>query len=135
MFFRRSPGPRWILTKTLGGRSVLVTLRLMTWTWSDSNMYRKARGSATFASTDLFKHQARPPMSHLSSHVLFFFVISCPLLSFSPRPRHVFFALYPRLRIPIFMGCFLKRRVVGCYGVPHCPKFPFSSPLSNPSGR
>jgi len=124
---RRSPGLRWTLTRIPGGRSAPVTSRSMIWFWLDFNTCRKAHGSAIFDSTDLSNQHPRPVISQppLPSlfHSRFFF------------PRHSLFARYPRLRIPIFMGCFLKGRVVGCHGVPHCPKFPFSSPLSDPSGR
>jgi len=131
---RRSAGLRWIPTKIPDGRLAPVTSRSTIWFWSDSSMCQKARGSATFASIDLSNRRAQPLMPNPPRHVLS--SSFSPFSSFhSVFPHHVLFALYPHLRIPIFMGCFLKRRVVGCHGVPHCPKFPFSSSLSDPSGR
>ena len=103
-------------------------------------MYRKVHGSATFASTDLSKRDGRPPMTHPSCHVLSslfsspasFLFRFIPAPSFFPACPHTFSSYIPPLEDTHIYGCFLKRRVVGCHGAPHCPKLPFSSPLSDP---
>ena len=133
---RRSPGVQWILTKTPGGRLALVTSRSMIWFWLASNTCRKARGSVIFASTDLSNRHARLMTPRPSHHVLslsFRFNFTPVFLSFQLVPVTCY-SYIPPLEDTHIYGCFLKGRVVGCHGVPHCPKFPFST-LERPFGK
>ena len=135
MLSRRSHGLRWTRRKTPGGRSALVTLRLTIWFWSDYNTCRKGRGSATFASTDLFNRQARPLIASLSSLMPCSF---CPvpstsfLLTSSPSR---FLRIIPPLEDTHIYGLFPEE--AGCWVLwrPHCPQVSFLITLERLFGK
>ena len=101
----------------------------MIWFWSDFNTCRKARGSATFASTGLSNCHNTPADATPPTFSFPFFNLHIVPLSLS-SPSHLLHTIPPLEDTHIYPegeGCWVLWRF-------HRPTFPFSSPLSDLGG-